>query len=720
MTTRAGKFTVLSRHPDTAPLLEQVVAAADQNKNALGFWAANVFREFAVSEQLYVAARTSTEGLTYAGHLMFKCGNAKASVLQMYVDPALRRHGVAKLLLDHLKSSLTDAGFISIYARVAEDLGEANSFWAKQGFYVQRVEPGGSSRKRTILVRSHELASPQLFAPSGVSSTNPLGLDVAAGLGAPLFLLDLNVLFDLGPRRIRNEDAVDLFRAERMGHFRFAISDELSNELQRTATPGRTDPMLAYTRIFPVFSLLPADESSNLPVELAPVVFGGKSQDQLSENDRSDLRHLATAIQHRLAGFITNDAAILAAAAAIREKYDIQVISPTAFKQSSPGAASEGAFDTPSAETLRLMPVVESDAPAVRAMLTKLSVSGSSIASEWAAVGSNDRVANRQGLWCGQQLLGYLTWPAWTPGESFVARLAVDESHNSSLDSARALLSHLLEQVATIGTVQLQIEFPPRQVYVREVAAGLGFTGTAGGASLAKVILGTIVTAGNWVQCRDALIAASRLKLPDTPPVYRHSGQQVQCLAPDGNRIHVPLDALETLLAPALFCLPGRRAVITPVQRDFSEHLLAHLPQRSLLPQSKAALFRSKHYLSSSRTLKQFKRGELLLFYESLKHQGLGAVVAIARIQQAYLKSDDMIEASDLEPSVFNAANLEMIGKSKMKTVTVFDNVIRFPRPVPLAILERIGCGRATDLITTRPITDAQLQEILSRGMTCE
>ena len=182
----------------------------------------------------------------------------------------------------------------------------------------------------------------------------------------------------------------------------------------------------------------------------------------------------------------------------------------------------------------------------------------------------------------------------------------------------------------------------------------------------------------------------------------------------------MPLDGLETLLAPALFCLPGRRAVITPVQRDFSEHLLAHLPQRSLLPQSKTALFRSKHYLSSSRTLKQFKRGELLLFYESLKHKGLGAIVAIARVQQAYLKSDDMIEASDLERSVFNAANLEMIGKSKMKTVTVFDNVIRFPSPVPLAILERIGCGRATDLITTRPITDAQLQEILSRGMACE
>lgn len=52
-----------------------------------------------------------------------------------------------------------------------------------------------------IVVRSHELASPQLFGMSGISSASPFGLDFAAGAKKLVYLLDMNVLFDLGPRR---------------------------------------------------------------------------------------------------------------------------------------------------------------------------------------------------------------------------------------------------------------------------------------------------------------------------------------------------------------------------------------------------------------------------------------------------------------------------------------------------------------------------------------
>jgi hypothetical protein len=55
-----------------------------------------------------------------------------------------------------------------------------------------------------------------------------------------------------------------------------------------------------------------------------------------------------------------------------------------------------------------------------------------------------------------------------------------------------------------------------------------------------------------------------------------------------------------------------------------------------------------------------------------------------------------------------------------MKTITVFDNLFPLPNPIPLERLQSLGCGRPTDLITTRPINDTQLQAILveafSRG----
>ena len=713
------RFEVLTRHHDISTFITHVIEAADKNRNALGFYASSVYQEFARSEELYVAVSGSGEQPRYAGHILFSCRFPRAKVLQIYVVPQFREHGVASALLGQLKAALTQHGYISIYARAAEDLVEANVFWEKQGFYVQRVAPGGSTRKRRILVRIHELASPQLFASSGFSSENPLGLGASESSETPLFLLDLNVLFDLGPRRMRHEDAIDLFRAERLGSCRLAVSEELARELKRSATEGRTDPMQAYTEIFPAFPFLRGEEWESLFPTLAALVFPEKLLGNLSENDKSDLRHLTTAIQHRLAGFITNDDAILSASVQIKDKYGVQIVSPTVFKQAVSGAPTESAFETPSADTLTLAPINDSDGTAVHSLLASLGISGSAVAAEWAVSESGRRVSSRYGVWIGSQLLGYLVWPSWSHDGAILAHVAVNEASPQSENASRTLLMFLLENAAASGPVQIRIEFPRHQAHIREVAAGLGFRGTTSitnEAILSKLVLGRIVTPATWDQCRNELASIGRLKLPDEPPVFRSADQQIQVLTQDGNRAHIPLHSLETLLGPALFCLPGRGAVITPLRRGFSEHLLGHLPQQSLLPQSKVALFKERHYLSDPSTLKRFKRGELMLFYESLKQGGLGAIVSIARIQKAYLKLQENLESTDLDSSVLDSASLEAIGRATTKTVTVFDSIMHFQNPVSMETLKRIGCGKPTDLLTTHPITDHQLQVIISEG----
>jgi hypothetical protein len=194
--------------------------------------------------------------------------------------------------------------------------------------------------------------------------------------------------------------------------------------------------------------------------------------------------------------------------------------------------------------------------------------------------------------------------------------------------------------------------------------------------------------------------------------------QQIEIHCPDGNRRFVPLREVESGLSPALFCLPGRPAVITPIQRAFAEQLLEHLAQTSLLPRSRAAQFAERHYLSSERTLKFFNRGTLMLFYESGKGKGSASVVAMARVQRAYLKPQGVIDQADFDPSVLSPETLSSIGSSKAKTVTAFDNVIVLPRPVPLSSLQKIGCGEPTQLITTRPITTEQLNKILDEALS--
>ena len=709
MTTDAfDRFRIIEGYERTAAYLDPLRDAADAYRDALGFFAKSVYEEFARGGSLYVLAKKTSGRLSYAGHLLFSCRYPRAHVLQIFVLPEYRRHGKAGDLLRYLKNSLTQQGFISIYARVAEDLAEANTFWEGQQFYVQRVEQGGASRNRKILVRSHELPSPQLFPASGISSANPLGLSMPAPNDVPLFLLDLNVLFDVMPRRLRHEDVTALFQAERVSACRLAVSHEIREELKRTAHGGRTDPMEAYINIFPSFPLADGADSEALLRELAALVFPGRV---LGDSDKSDLRHLATAIQHDLAGFITSDDAILSASSLIQTKYGLQVISPAAFKMDGSSAGAGVSFDVSSDSTLRLTLVTADEEPVVRTLLSKAGLSGSAIAAIWCP--AEAQVGSRMAIWKGSTALGYLTWMNRLPGsEAAVARIMVDETDLQALAAGRILLTHLLEQLASSGPRHVGLELPAHQSVLRELAFGLGFRGAPGQAQLTKLVLGRVFTRTTWDACRNELSTKGGPRLPGAVPDYRSIDQQITIFTPDGNQAHVSLDLLETLLSPALFCLPGRPAIITPIQRRFSEALLGHSRQALLLPRGNASTYQDRHYLGSPRTLGYFKRGALILFYESTKQGGRGELVALARVRQAYLKPSSEL-VPDLQQSVLTESNLADIGKSEAKTIAVFDNIFHLPKCVPLSSLQRIGCGRPNDLITTRSITDTQLQEIL-------
>lgn len=709
-------FSLVEIYREVEPFIGDVQSAADRNRTALGFFPSSVYGEFARRGQLYVALASSSQGQKYVGHLMFDCRYPRAHVLQMSIEDSHRKHGVASMLLNRLCVSLTESGFISIYARVAEDLLTANAFWGKKNFYIQRVQRGGKTRKRTILVRSHELASPQLFSTSGLSQFNPLGLPGGRSTEPPLFLIDLNVLFDVGPRRPRHAELESLYQAERMNFCRLAISSEVREELKRTASVGKTDPMDGFVSFFPTFPLSKNAAFSELFEELRELIFPQKQQDKLIANDRSDLAHVATAIQHALAGLVTNDEAILHAASALQNRFGIRVVSSAAFAVGELGAFEPISVNASDSDTLESRRVDNEDDGSVRALLTSLGVTGSSLAGGWIPVHASNSVTHRIGVWLKGSLLGYLIWPAWTPEGPTVARIAVDETVEQARDTARALLMHLLAKTGRDGPHNLLLEFPSQQSYVREIAFGLGFSGAPSSSALVKLVDGRVWTSQNWAIRQTDLAKRVNLKLLDIPPQFQNIEQQIQVFTPDGNRAHISLGMLETLLAPCLFCLDGRPAVITPIQRSFSEPLLGHSAQGSLLPDFSASLFAQKHFVSTSRSFKHFSRGTIILFYESSKNDGRSALVAIAKVQAAYLREVNMLSAAEYERSVLTAESVGSIGTDELKTVTVFDAVFSLPKQVPLSVLEELGCGRPTDLITTRPITANQFQAILKKA----
>lgn len=710
----SSKLKVLEGHSEVAPFLDQVCRAADAHRSALGFFARSVYEEFARRDHLYVLVEQNKGASAYVGHLMFQRRFPRAHIVQMFTLPERRREGLATLLLAQLRDSLTKEGFTSIYARVAEDMPDANAFWKSQQFYIQRTEAGGSTKHRHILVRCHELSTLQLFPASGLKASNPLGVALPSPDTTPLYLLDLNVLYDIAPRRLRREEALSLFQAERMNLCQLAVSSEVSEELRRTAHAGRTDPMEAYVSLFSSLPFREDGASGNLVSELTRIVFPAKKC--LQPRDTSDLRHLATAIQHRATGFITNDEALLEAANELQARYGIDVLSPSAFALDAYAQSSVTTFSAPQDVKLTIRELADTEEPMVRDLLLQMSIPAGEIARGWLPTGAQTKLAARYVVWNGPTLAGYVTWSGWSGADSIVIRAAVDEKSPSSAYTARLILTTAIESLAERGPKMLTIVFPEQQATLRDLALGVGFRGDDGAQSLAKVLLGSAMTRGCWASLQAGLANKCGIKLPGSIPSYRAVDQRIEILTPDGNRNHIALDELETLLSPALFCLPGRPAVITPVQRRYSELLLKCTPQQPLLPESSSSLYQERHYLSGPNTFDSFKRGTLILFYESLKDKGRGELIAIARAREVYLRPSAALTSADFEQSVLSSETIAGIGNAEMKTVAVFDSVFALPNPVPLKRLKELDCGRPNDLITTHSITDAQLQKILEEA----
>lgn len=720
---KSGAVVILTAQDDVAPFVQNVRRAADAETFALGFFPATVFTEFARREQLYVAVRMIDSIPIYAGHLLFGLQFPRANILQMYCAPDSRRTGVASKLLDALKNALTRDGFIAIYARVAEDLMDATAFWSAQNFYQQRLVSGSAARKRRIAVRVFELESPQLFPSSGLGSAgrDPLGLQTQVTGEPPLYLVDLNVLFDLQPRRLRHAAAVNLFRACNEGTCRLGISGEIRNELRRHQPErGRTDPMIELIATLPEFvSDQPVGENSSLLSELASLVFPAQFRNgQLSVNDNSDLKHLATVISQKLSGFITNETAMLQAADALQRTYGIQVLSPDAFERQEQQHGDGESVHTVSESRLTTRAMEPIDTNQIRHLLAQCGLSNGSIAHGWLAPDGPRRATHQLIVHCEKSCVGYVTWPMVAEGAKYPAHAAIDEAHPEAANVARELLRRITQYLDSQSPCTLSLTLPPHQSHLREVAFSLGFRAAHNHSPLAKVIAGCVLTSTSWGARRSELARVCGVKLPEIPVRFVSASQPIELYSPDGNRRYIPLDLLETLLSPVLFCLADRPAVISPIERRFAEPLLGHSRQASLLPAHSASLYAARHYLCDPRSLKHLQRGALMLFYETSKVGGRQAIVAMARIVRSYLRRRDALQLSDFQASVLRPETLDQIGHADIKAVSVIDNIFPLKKPVALARLQRLGCGSPNQLITTNPITTDQLSNILLEGFS--
>lgn len=704
---------------DVLRFLPFVKAGADSAKEELGFLPERVYDDLAISGKLLVAAISASGKETYAGHLMFGGIYPHAKVFQLFVIPGNRGSGIAGRLISHLKERLTANQWLSIKASVADDL-VANDVWAHMGFRIVRTRAGGSARRRRINVRVLDLDTPSLLGLMR-SPARQEGLRLAERLShRPIYLIDLNVLFDTIRKRPRSSAAAKVIRAGLSNSIRLMVAAEFTAELLRTSADTSNDPVLAFASQLDFLSRPPEKAVRSLSDKLASEIFPDRAaRGTLTERDISDLIHIATAIHHSAAGFVTSENAILRASAYLHHTHKIDVIGVEEFARIvDVGVRVPRASTTNVASgDLRTHRNHESDLVHARTFLEAMHAETTFVHEALSCQGS-------QVQWLlvtsGSDSLGFAKWEVHGGLKRAAdVHLCVDEGHHM----AETIIDHLLDaiphELSVIAPTLVRLHIPSGQVMTRQAALSMGFLppdgASSGTSKLQRLAVGRVISAANWASVRQSLDSVAALSLPAQMPTFTAANPSV--FINTGQRdVEMPLSEVEWALSPVLFLFSGRDGVIVPIQEQYARELLGSSPQLSIFAPPEAILRRERVYISAPRTLRRMTPGTPILFYESLDGKGRGGVIALARIIESRVVSKVEALGKVKQRGVLDDRTLKQRSVGEVVAETTFDNIFLFKSPVTLKRLRQLGCIDGSNLISARTISFDNLSQVIKEG----
>jgi ribosomal protein S18 acetylase RimI-like enzyme/predicted nucleic acid-binding protein len=713
---------VLTAAKDLLFFVPEVQLHADGEKDALGFLPGAVYDEAAQHENLLVAV-VSRSGLNvYAGHLLFGGRFPHARVYQLYVVPEFRTYGIGRALLDKLIGITENRSYLSISARVAADL-EANSFWQAMGFEVAGVRPGGPTRRRTINVRVKQLNTRTLF--SLVSDEDQdLGLVDKLAIREPVYLIDLNVFWDVVRQRPRSAYANEVVSAALRQLVHVVVAPEFIRELNRTSRPMPSDPALEFAIQLPILPEPTAENVAALVAELGRLVFPAKTaNDALSVQDRSDLAHLAVAVHHNVNAFVTSEEAMLRAGDAIHVRYGVEVLHVEEFASALKDAQRlVPPFKAQlSSNTLDIWELVSTNSSQVETFLTT-NPAPFDYREDFLAAGAIGSARKRIAVTSDNQIVCLASWDT-TAGIHARAnvRLIADEEHPAVETVLNCTIARVCNEASRVGPVLLRLCTPPGHILSKKVALLHGFRPPEvpeSGASdfLQKLSLGRPVTPSNWSKIRRTVQQCSGLVLPQELPDCGSANAEVTFVTANGFHRTLSVPRLENLMSPTLLVGPNRSGAITPIRRVYSERLLQASQQLLLEPNREAALFTERVYFSTCRNQRVLAPNTALLFYESGGGGGRASAVALARVRNTEVHTKREISAELFRHGVLDSDDLTELTASDSVAVTTFDNVMPLERPVPLDRLRELGCADGSNLVTARALAQKQIQAIIEEG----
>lgn len=293
--------------------IDGVIALADQNWKKLGFVPAEALRK-AAGENAIIAA---TDGHGFVlGYVWYSVTRSvsEARIHHLCVDQQYRGSGVGRRLVDEVKDRTKDLR--GIVLRCRRDYEDSCKFWRRVGF-VPFSEITGRGRDGTVLTCFRfDHGQPDLWT----GHYTRLAEDKA------VVVLDANVFFDLADESSPSHKESLALQADWISEYAALwVTDELYSEIDRKADAVVRSHGRGFARGFPS---LKADRTER---DQALDALNQILPPAVSDSDRSDRTHLATAAAATAEFFITRDRVLLEQAPRIGEELQLNVVTPLEF-----------------------------------------------------------------------------------------------------------------------------------------------------------------------------------------------------------------------------------------------------------------------------------------------------------------------------------------------------------------------------------------------------
>lgn len=705
-------FRIVTNRASIVEFIRDIQAAADTDKEALGFLPAAAYEQAVHKGEITVALNDHVQGPKYAGHIWISGTYPHARVVQLFVSQEFRGQRLSTRLIRSAVQTAEELGYLSIKANVAADL-PANQVYEHHGFEIARTRPGGKARNRQIHVRIKDLTTPTLFNYRPTSSVTVANADATLDV-QPLYLLDLNVFFDATRKRRATPAAEKILAAALNSGVRLAVTTEFVRELQRTAI-GKDDPVLSFAKQLPSVTGPSIREIESLAAHLSAIVFPEKTRDgKLSPNDTSDLRHLAEAILVGAAGFVTGERAIVRAQTALLEHHRLSVWSTEDF----------ATFVTPAFAELPAIGHAEHDLSFGEEGLsdeTKAFLSAHGAPEQSIDAFSRRDAADKRFRYVAARestaLIAFSAYRSSTgPSDQAGLLLVADPRHPATPTALDFLVEHAVRASVLSRPSRIELANVSGQSATRRSAIANGFLASESGndSPLRKISIGTVITPSTWSTMRGRVESSTGLKLPTDCPVFENDEQEL-AIALEGQGAAVSLADLESMIAPGLFLLTGRPVAIVPIRRTWAEDLVGGA-QLGLLPKPEAAFRSRRVYFASVANQHNLVRGRPIIVYESGKRGGSGAAMAVARVSKAEVMSKAHAPESLLRAAVVRGAQLDKLVKGASVLAVWFDNIMRFENPVSFKRMESLGLADKTKLVKSHMLKFETAVQILDAG----